>query len=152
MKLKSLLLLAALLGALYTQSISQDNMAKSNQQAKSVKKKFTKSIQVNYLLYLPADYQQRGSKRWPLILFLHGSGERGTNLNLVTVHGPPKIVKSKPEFPFIVGSPQCPPGERWDNDALLVLLDEIIAKYKVDKTRIYLTGLSMGGYGTWSLG
>ncbi len=86
------------------------------------------------------------------MLFLHGSGERGTNLDQVAVHGPPKIVKSRPEFPFILVSPQCAPGQRWDNDALLILLDEVTAKYKVDKSRVYLTGLSMGGYGAWSLG
>ena len=49
-------------------------------------------------------------KKWPLMLFLHGSGERGTDLNKVKKHGPPKIVEQKPDFPFIVVSPQCPDG------------------------------------------
>lgn len=86
------------------------------------------------------------------MLFLHGAGERGTNVSKVAFHGPPKIVKAQPEFPFIVVSPQCPSGEIWNNASLLALLDQIESKYKVDKSRVYLTGLSMGGYGTWSLG
>src|SRR5262249_51338391 len=67
-------------------------------------------------------------------------------------HGPPKLVSQGKEFPFIIVSPQCPEGTRgWDNDTLITLLDEISAKYAVDADRVYLTGLSMGGYGTWSL-
>ena len=87
-----------------------------------------------------------------MILFLHGAGERGTNLALVAVHGPPKLVRQKREFPFIIVSPQCPEGETWSNDVLLGLLDAVMKKYRVDTNRVYLTGLSMGGYGTWSLG
>jgi predicted peptidase len=106
------------------------------------------------------------------MLFLHGAGERGTNLSLVTMHGPPKLVKAF-QLPtnendaarqkrqeamktlkgqFIIVSPQCPAGQRWENDALLALLNKVISKHKVDTNRVYLTGLSMGGYGTWSLG
>jgi predicted peptidase len=85
------------------------------------------------------------------MLFLHGAGERGTDLQKVKVHGPPKIVESRPEFPFILVSPQCPDDERWSNDVLLGLLDEVIAQHRVDTNRVYLTGLSMGGFGTWSL-
>jgi predicted peptidase len=84
------------------------------------------------------------------MLFLHGAGESGTNLAKVKIHGPPKIVESKPDFPFILMSPQSP-GRGWNSDALNALLDNVIRKYRVDKHRIYLTGLSMGGYGTWSL-
>lgn len=104
-----------------------------------------------YLLHLPRDYSPRGTNRWPLILFLHGAGERGTNLQKVAVHGPPKIVKSRPDFPFIVVSPQCPAEQVWDDELLLALLDDVIERHNVDKRRVYLTGLSMGGYGTWSL-
>jgi predicted peptidase len=87
-----------------------------------------------------------------LILFLHGAGERGTDVWKVATHGPPKNVVEHPDFPFIVVSPQCPEGQFWSNDLLLALLDEIGRKYAVDPERIYLTGLSMGGFGTWSLG
>jgi predicted peptidase len=109
-------------------------------------------IPVNYLLYLPKDYDAKSDKRWPVILFLHGAGERGTNIWKVDFHGPSKYIMEHPEFPFILVTPQCPADQSWSNEALLKLLDEILAKYKADPTRVYLTGLSMGGYGTWSLG
>src|SRR5207247_5709557 len=108
-------------------------------------------VELGYLLYLPKDYNAKSGRRWPLMLFLQGAGERGTNLSLVSVHGPPKLVKQGREFPFILVSPQCPADQRWDNDALLALLDDVIARHKVDTNRIYLTGLSMGGFGAWSL-
>jgi len=107
------------------------------------------TVTMNYLLYLPKDYDQKPS--WPLLLFLHGMGERGDNLDLVKKHGPPKLIAEGKEFPFIVLSPQCAMGHWWETFELKVLLDEIVQKYKVDQDRIYLTGLSMGGFGTWSL-
>ena len=110
-----------------------------------------KSVQAQYLLFLPDGYKKNGDKKWPMIFFLHGAGERGDDLNLVAIHGPPKIVQSKRDFPFIVVSPQCPTGEFWSNDVLLALLDHVVAEHAIDEDRIYLTGLSMGGYGTWSL-
>jgi predicted peptidase len=103
-------------------------------------------------VFLPKGYQSKASKRWPLIFFLHGAGERGTNLSKVAVHGPPKIAPQRPDFPFVVISPQCPDGQVWSTDILLRLLDHVSRKYAVDTNRIYLTGLSMGGYGTWDLG
>src|SRR5437763_1456431 len=75
----------------------------------------------NYLLFLPADYEKQD--KWPLMIFLHGSGERGDgNLDLVKKHGPPKIVDGKPEFEFIVVSPQVPSGGRWEPDKVVQLL------------------------------
>lgn len=110
----------------------------------------TIKVTLDYLLYLPKDYTQKDA--WPLLLFLHGSGERGENLDLVKLHGPPKLIAAGKEFPFIVVSPQCPPRSRgWQAHELSALLEEIEEKYKVDKERIYVTGLSMGGFGTWSL-
>lgn len=114
-------------------------------------RKFTATLRTDYLLFLPQGYKASRSKRWPLILFLHGSGERGTNIWRATIHGPTKYIEKHPEFPFILVTPQCPPGQKWSDDTLLALLDSVIAKYNVDTNRIYLTGLSMGGYGTWSL-
>jgi len=105
--------------------------------------------QLKYLLHLPKDYDQKES--WPLMLFLHGIGERGDNLDRVKFHGPPKLIAAGKEFPFIVVSPQCPGDRWWKPEDLSALLDEIVGKYKVDKDRIYVTGLSMGGFGTWSL-
>ena len=112
-----------------------------------------KALSLGYLLYLPKDYNaQDTARKWPLMLFLHGAGERGTNVAKVAAHGPPKLAKNKQDLPFIVVSPQCPTGRRWDNETLLALLDDVIAHHRVDTGRVYLTGLSMGGYGTWSLG
>jgi predicted peptidase len=123
-----------------------------SQQSQMFEKKITTTVSCNYLLFLPEDY---GKKRqsWPLMVFLHGAGERGSDLNKVKVHGPPKIVKNRKDFPFILVSPQCPEGDWWTEkvEVLINLVDDIAARYKVDKERIYLTGLSMGGYGTWAL-
>ena len=124
----------------------------STQMAKHFTFKRAASVRVNYLLYLPQAYGDQSEKRWPLILFLHGSGERGNDIWKVATHGPPKKVTEDPDFPFILVSPQCPEGRTWANEELLALLDEIARKYAVDLNRIYLTGLSMGGYGTWNLG
>ncbi len=106
-------------------------------------------VTMKYLLFLPENYDQQDS--WPLLLFLHGAGERGTDLQLVKKHGPPKLIEAGKQFPFIVVSPQCPKDQWWQPVKLTALLDEIVEKYKVDQDRIYVTGLSMGGFGTWSL-
>ena len=106
-------------------------------------------VRMKYLIYLPKDYDQKDS--WPLLLFLHGAGERGDNLDLVKTHGLPKLIAAGKQFPFIVVSPQCPNGRWWQPVELATLIDEIVENYKVDQDRIYLTGLSMGGFGTWSL-
>jgi predicted peptidase len=71
---------------------------------------------------------------------------------MVAKHGPPKVDTHMTNFPFIVVSPQCPDGKIWSNDLLLALLDDVEKQYAVDLHRVYLTGLSMGGYGAWSLG
>ncbi len=112
----------------------------------------TRTTKVDYLLFLPKGYDAQSGKKWPLILFLHGAGERGSDVWKVAVHGPPKYVATHPEFPFIVVSPQCPDGQIWSSDVLVGLLDDIQQSYRVDASRVYLTGLSMGGYGTWDLG
>jgi predicted peptidase len=109
----------------------------------------TVRVTMKYLLYLPKDYGQKSS--WPLMLFLHGIGERGDDLALVKTHGPPKLIDAGKQFPFIIVSPQCPRRQSWQPTELAILLDEIVEKYKVDQDRIYVTGLSMGGFGTWSL-
>ncbi len=107
-------------------------------------------VTLPYLIYLPRGYKEEG-RGWPLLLFLHGSGERGTDLQLVTTHGPPNQVEKGKEFPFILVSPQCPAGQWWSFAALDVLLDDIVDRYAVDESRIYVTGLSMGGFATWTL-
>jgi len=114
--------------------------------------KKTQTLEANYLLFLPQGYDEQAEKRWPLILFLHGSGERGTDVWKVATHEPPKEVREHPDFPFIVVSPQCPDGQIWSDDVVLALLNHVKRRYAVDPTRVYLTGLSMGGYAAWSLG
>ena len=110
-------------------------------------------VKLDYLLYLPPDYAKDTQKKWPLIVFLHGSGERGTDVNQVKKHGPPKIVENE-DSPlkgrFVVVSPQCPPKQWWKVEDLNALLDSILADYRIDKDRVYLTGLSMGGFGTYA--
>jgi predicted peptidase len=120
------------------------------QQARSFQKRIAKTVAYRYWLFLPAGYRKDG-KRWPLMLFLHGSGERGDDLELVKKHGPPKLIEAGHEFPFIVLAPQCPAEEWWDPEGLDALLDSVIAKHQVDEHRVYLTGMSMGGYGAWAL-
>jgi len=125
----------------------------SVQQEHSFEVQVTRTIHLNYLLFLPEGYGEDSEKKFPLILFLHGAGERGDDLALVKVHGIPKIVEKQKDFPFIAVSPQCPEGSWWshETEALKKLLDDVIANYTVDADRIYLTGLSMGGFGTWDL-
>lgn len=111
---------------------------------------------MKYWIFLPEDYQSDSdSKSWPLLLFLHGAGERGPDIEKVQVHGPPKLLKNDEKFrkdcPFIVVSPQCAADHYWSPGQVLLLLDEIEKNYKVDKKRIYATGISMGGYGTWMI-
>ncbi len=108
------------------------------------------TVKMNYLLFLPEGYDSDTSKRWPLMLFLHGAGESGNDLSKVKQHGPPKIVEKKKDFPFIVVSPQSS-GRGWNPDTLNALLDDVVKNYRVDTDRVYLTGLSMGGFGTWAL-
>ncbi|HPU34142.1 MAG TPA: PHB depolymerase family esterase [Phycisphaerae bacterium] len=109
------------------------------------------SVRLKYLLYLPEGYDKDPDKKWPLILFLHGAGERGDNLEKVKIHGPPKLVEHGRKLPFIVVSPQCPADSWWEPVSLNALLDEVQDRHRVDPDRIYVTGLSMGGFGTWDL-
>lgn len=131
-------------------TIENQSALPPGQHPKVFEKTITKTVSCQYLLFLPDGY---GGKRqqWPLILFLHGLGQCGNDLEKVKVHGPPKIVENQRDFPFIVVSPQCPEGQWWSNDVLIGLLDEVVSKYAVDDEQVYLTGLSMGGFGTWNL-
>ncbi len=105
---------------------------------------------LEYLLALPKGYGDDPDKKWPVVLFLHGAGERGDDVRKVANWGPPKLINDGREFEAIVVSPQCPAGQWWNYKvvALSKLLDGIEAKYRVDPDRVYLTGLSMGGFGT----
>lgn len=110
-----------------------------------------KEVELKYDLFVPESYNAK--EKMPLMLFLHGAGERGDDLNQVRKWGPPKLVKKRKDFPFILISPQCPRNGWWTSkaDALAKLVDEVAGKLSVDKKKMYCTGLSMGGYGTWTL-
>jgi predicted peptidase len=128
---------------------------KTGQYEQSLEKEIKTTINVHYMLYIPEEYST-SEKEWPLILFLHGAGERGDDLSKVLVHGPPKLIaKENKKFPFVIVSPQCPERDSWSSKmqiaTLNALLDEIVSKYRIDQKRIYVTGLSMGGFGTWTL-
>ena len=111
-----------------------------------------KRVRLRYLLWLPAGYDS-APQPWPLILFLHGRGERGDNLSLVTQQGLPRLLEQGFKLPAIVAAPQCPADSDWalQDDALLALLDELAARLAVDQQRVYITGLSMGGRGSLRL-
>lgn len=111
---------------------------------------YLKEVPTDHLLYLPGGYGDT-EEEWPLILFLHGSGERGEDLEKVKLHGLPAELEKGRSLPAIVVSPQCPLETRWDVKALKLLLDDLLRRYRVDPDRVYLTGLSMGGFGTWAL-
>jgi len=108
-----------------------------------------KEVKVRYWLFLPENYQE--DRPVPLMLFLHGAGERGEELELVKKWGPPKLVEKDTKFPFLVVSPQCPKKQRWDVEQMVALVKDVTATYRVDQSRMYCTGLSMGGYGTWAI-
>jgi predicted peptidase len=124
------------------------------QQAMMLETQITKTERLPYLLSLPAGYNDDAKKDWPLILFLHGAGERALNdMTLLRKHGIPRVAEER-DLPFITISPQCPPNSWWSEhmDALLALLDQTAVAYRVDRRRVYLTGISMGGFGSWHLG
>ncbi len=124
---------------------------RNGQTAQSIEVTLTKQISANFWLYLPPSYGET-SKEFPLMLFLHGAGERGADLEKVKTHGPPKLAGNMAELDhFVIVSPQCPTEGWWNADELKGLLDYIIETYRIDSTRVYCTGLSMGGYGTWAL-
>lgn len=162
---RSCLFPVALLVIACCQDLQADD-PKPGQQVPQVFKNANSEEKLEYLLYLPETYgttasgaaASAGSKtgdnakaRFPLLLFLHGAGERGQNIALVKKHGPPKLIGQGQQMPFIVVSPQCAEKQRWEPSLLLALLDDLQSRYAVDTARIYVTGLSMGGAGTWSL-
>ena len=120
-------------------------------QAHMLDKQIVKIVRLDYLLWLPQDDDT--AHPWPLILFLHGSGERGNDIRQVLNYGLPKRLANGLALPAIIAAPQCPADSDWTlhDDALVALLDEIAANYPIDQKRVYLTGLSMGARETWRL-
>jgi len=104
-----------------------------------------------YLVFLPEGYAA-GDRKWPLILHLHGSGERGHDLRAVRTTSLPRLLDKGRKVPAIVVSPQCPLGETWSGDAIVALADALARRFAIDQRRLYATGYSMGGYATWEVG
>ena len=106
---------------------------------------------LKYLLYLPSDYAKQ--KQWPLIIYLHGGSLRGDDLEMLKRYGLAALLDKQVSIPFVVASPQCPLGKAWvdQEDAVLNLIDHVASTYSIDPDRIYLTGHSLGGRGTWFL-
>ena len=106
----------------------------------------------SYVRYLPKDFDE--SKKYPLIFFLHGAGERGDDLDVAMTHGYMKYVREEGRaYPFIFVAPQCPEKKYWGcyTESLLAFIDHVCETLPIDRDRIYLTGLSMGGTGSWML-
>lgn len=99
-----------------------------------------------YLLYIPDAYNEMKTYKWPVVIFLHGVEEIGNDIDVIRKMGLPKVVKGKQ---FVMIAPQCT-AVWWNTDVLQQLYKEVLTKYHVDSSRIYLTGLSMGGFGTWN--
>ncbi|MDZ4404375.1 prolyl oligopeptidase family serine peptidase [Prosthecobacter sp.] len=108
-------------------------------------------IKVNYpyLLSKPKGYDVDQMKKWPLVIFLHGSGERGTDLELIKKHGPPKLIAAGQKFPAVIASLQCDSKNLWNPHGVKAVTDHLIKTERIDTNRVYLTGISMGGFGTW---
>lgn len=111
-----------------------------------LKKEVKKEQRISYIL----DYPENAKGKVPLMVFLHGSGERGNDLELVKAHSPFTYKNLFPE-PVAILAPQCPKEVWWDTEAVYYLIKEIQQKYQIDDSRIMLTGLSMGGWGTLKL-
>ena len=111
----------------------------------------TLDVDLPYLLHVPdGDPPEDG---WPLVLFLHGAGERGRDADAVRRQGLPKRIEEGLVFPALVISPQCPAGNDWSQHfpALLHLLDAVASRYRADPERVVATGLSLGGLGVCHL-
>ncbi len=113
----------------------------------------TKTETLSYWTFIPTDESAKNANGFPLLLFLHGLGECGPNTEIVKKHGPPKLLDTDraKTWPFLTVSPQCPGGKYWSPKQILLLVDELEKKFPIDKNRLYLTGLSMGGFGTWMI-
>lgn len=112
--------------------------------------------QLNYRLMLPKGYQaESGTTAYPLVLFLHGAGERGGDNAKQLKHGAGEFASeaNRQQYPCFVVAPQCPEGKFWTpfDPLLCELLASLQKEFRVDSKRLYITGLSMGGFGTWQM-
>lgn len=101
------------------------------------------------LVALPEGYEADAERQWPLLVFLHGAGERGDSLAAVGVHGPLKERREGRDLPFVIVAPQVPEGGSWTVGRVAAAMDAAQEAFRIDADRVYVTGLSMGGYGAW---
>ncbi|MHB9026626.1 MAG: carboxylesterase family protein [Armatimonadota bacterium] len=104
-----------------------------------------------YYAHYPDGYDARGERRWPLLITLHGVGERDVTLDALRHHHYylPTYELTASRYPCIVVVPHCPPKHYWEPERLDALVQELLATMRADPDRVYLTGFSMGGYGVW---
>ena len=111
-----------------------------------------KSKTYPYLAYLPDGYEKSNAKAWPLIIYLHGSSCKGNNLDRLKKYGPPFYLERGMGVDAIVISPQCPSNRNWTAGSWFEsFYKELKDKYNIDPSRVYLTGMSLGGFGTWDI-
>jgi DNA gyrase inhibitor GyrI/predicted esterase len=117
-----------------------------------LKKKIGIETEYKHFEFFPEGYSEQKDKKWPLLVMLHGAGERSNNPEKLRDHlfWNELLIKTKKEYPCIVTIPQCPFNEWWEPARVKDLIDQILAKYPIDPDRVYLSGLSMGGFGTWT--
>lgn len=111
-----------------------------------IKTEIIQKHELGYALHIPADIKEKK----PLLIFLHGSGEKGTDIEKVKIYGPFKYLKDHKLDAYVL-APQCPENEEWDAEVLYRLILKIQKENNIDSDRIYVTGLSLGGWGTWNL-
>ena len=101
--------------------------------------------------YLVAEPKQRDvmEAELPLLVFLHGRGEIGGDIANVKIHGPLKAADSLDSFPFLVVAPHWPIDQRWQASSVLAVVDDVLRRWPIDRDRIYITGFSLGGHGSW---
>ncbi|NDJ78509.1 MAG: phospholipase [Chloroflexi bacterium] len=114
---------------------------------------YATETELNYWLYLPEADDRDADELWPLVLFLHGRGERGDDLEVLKQYGPPMMIEDGADFPFILAAPLCSADFYWPEvpDLLMGLIEHLQTNHAIDPDRIIFTGLSMGGAGTWAL-
>ena len=111
-----------------------------------------KKVKYNYLISIPENYDKDPNKKWPVIFYLHGRHASGKNLQSLKRYGLPYYISKGKKMDFIVVSPQCPWGKNWaTEDWFNPVYDEVASKLRVDNNRVYLIGMSMGGFGTWEI-
>jgi len=141
----------AVLGGLYACSSRAPGRWSEGQHAEHIHRTVTRTIDEDFLLYLPPGFSAGSARRYPLLIFLHGSGESGRNIEAVKANGPPKLVAAGDQLPFIIASPQAREERQGFDPAVLnAMLDELLERLPIDRDRVYLTGLSMGG--EWAYG